>query len=322
MSNPWKLVLLFLLSAAAFGALTWYGIGRVVSQSDAQKLFVEGKTSFITGTSRAAKLSAEALNQAMNDQSEVYNYAFNLTMSSYGPLYYQSITGKLDASAPGKPNIYVVCIDPWAVSASIANPEDSTLFRENPTQINFDSKQRFARARYFFRYFENPFYTLLLPTAGEALAAVRPEDAFVASHVKAKLEAYRSNNFVNNTLSSYRYKYFERLIETLQQHGAVYLTRLPVAEEMILLETEFSPGFDSLLSVTSKKYEVPLIDFYPIADQFLCPDGNHLFDEDAVKVSQMIGQIISLHKRGELATGENLLEQYLELTKPDMPLTK
>ncbi len=275
--------------------------------------------SFITGTSRAAKLNAETLNEAIGEDSDVFNYAFNLTMSSYGPLYYQSIVGKLSGDSRGRQNVFVVCIDPWAVSASISDPEDSTLFRENSTQINFDNRQRFARAKYFFRYFENPYYTLLLPPAAPTPVNVRPDEAFVARHVKAKLEAYRSNNFINNTLSWYRYEYFERLIITLQQHGTVYLVRLPVSEEMIQLEREFSPGFDSLLAGTTAKYNVPLIDFYPIAIQFLCPDGNHLFDGDAVKVSRMIGEMISLRQRGGLSADNHLLKQYLELKKPDMP---
>jgi len=313
---------LFLLSAAAFGGIVWLGIGRVVSQTDASKLFAEGKMSFITGTSRAAKLDAEAMNEAIGRGSDVFNYAFNLTMSSYGPLYYQSIVGKLRADSSRQQNIFVVCIDPWAVSASISDPEDSALFRENATQINFDTRQRFARVRYFFRHFENPYYTLLLPPVAAAPVEVRPDEAFVARHVKAKLEAYRSNNFINNTLSRYRYQYFERLLETLLLHGTVYLVRLPVAEEMIQLEREFAPGFDSLLASTTAKYNVPLIDFYPIASQFLCPDGNHLFDGDAVTVSRMIGEMISLHQGGGLSADNYLLKQYLELKKTNLPFTK
>lgn len=309
MKNKLKLILVFIAVFVVFGGVLYQGITRLEEDKYVKKIFSPTHQSMIFGTSKAEKLSGEYISTEMNKEGvslgKMYNYAFNLGMSPYGPDYVRSIESKLDTNNHG---VFIVCIDPWAVSG----PEDSASFSEKETAMAFETQQRFSKIKYFFQYARKSYYTQFLPLKSEEESHnERPDKESIKKHLDAKMSAYRKMNFKGN-ISELRYGYFEELLMVLKKRGRVYLVRVPVSEEMIALEREYAPAFDERVFKTIEKYQLNWIDFYPIANQFLCPDGNHLFHEDADRVSKMIGNIINKNERG-LLQGDSLNLLYLYL---------
>jgi len=287
-----KLLFVFLTVFFTVVVIAQLGIKSQFKDKYKQKIFSEKQTSLLIGTSKAEKLNVDAMNKVLDGcgYSTVYNYAFNLGMSPYGPLYNQSILNKIKRTE-GEKQVFILAIDPWAVSSTNKAPDDSTLFGELDTPIKFIRDDSWVDDySYFFQYYRGSYYTLFLPEKNEE--EVEPTVEFVKKHTKSKIAAYRKINFENSAISQVRYSYFEELIDELKSYGQVVLVRLPVSCEMVSLEKEYTPLFQQIVNETAKKYNVEFLDFYDHCDQFLCTDGNHLFKKDAKEVSELIAEFI------------------------------
>lgn len=290
----------------------------------AKKVFALPQNSLILGTSRAALLDGTLITEAMNKEDilfdSVFNFAFNLGASPYGPSYTDHIKRKLIKAPDEKQRVFILCIDPWALSAAKSRPNDSLPFYESNTFITFNTNQKWAKLKYFRSYFPQPYYTLFLPQKKNRNHLERPTKDHIQKHLKGKIEAYKTFNAVNNKLSKARIAHLDTLIQYLNKMGEVYLIKLPIAQEMIDLEKWYAPTFNDEIKALKKKHGISLIDFYPYTNQFLCPDGNHLFYEDARVVSQIIGDIIRLKSAASMTEhSSNLLENFI-LYKKDSVL--
>lgn len=252
MARGIQIILLVLASSLVFWGILERGKSVQSSEVAYQKIFGGQHESMILGTSRAAMLDAVAMSSVNPSAAPFFNYAFHL--------------------------------------------DDSTFFQENGTFIDFDPTQALPEYRYFLNHYSNPYYSLFLPIKVkkhlEDNEGKKPSEAFIKKHQNAKIEYYKKEHLYADTLSATRLQSLNNLITTLNGQGKVYLVRLPISEEMIALEEEYAPNFKEMMVELSENHGVGFIDFYPIADQFLCPDGNHLFGPDAVRVSKMIGEFI------------------------------
>ncbi len=293
MARGIQIILLVLASSLVFWGILERGKSVQSSEVAYQKIFGGQHESMILGTSRAAMLDAVAMSSVNPSAAPFFNYAFHLGASPYGPKYTQSI---LNHIKKGDDNVFVLCVDPWALSSKKGTQDDSTFFQENGTFIDFDPTQALPEYRYFLNHYSNPYYSLFLPIKVkkhlEDNEGKKPSEAFIKKHQNAKIEYYKKEHLYADTLSATRLQSLNNLITTLNGQGKVYLVRLPISEEMIALEEEYAPNFKEMMVELSENHGVGFIDFYPIADQFLCPDGNHLFGPDAVRVSKMIGEFI------------------------------
>ena len=78
------------------------------------------QSSMILGTSRALQgLIPEIINKELN--IDIYNYAFTVMNSSYGPSYLNSIKKKLNKNS--KDGVFILAVDPWSISTKF-NPSD------------------------------------------------------------------------------------------------------------------------------------------------------------------------------------------------------
>ena len=294
--------------------MTLKGIKSIEKTKEYKKLFVKKQNSLLTGTSRAERLNTDLINGHFQSNSapyNVYNYAFNLGMSPYGPDYVNSIINHINFESKEK-GVFILCIDPWALSEKT---NKKNAFPESSTQINFNNEQQFATLKYFFKTYSKPYYNLFLPTKSitENEIKKRPNKEFIKRHSLSKIASYEREHLNSEEVSNRRISSLIRLINKLKTKGKIYLVKLPVSMEMILLERKYSIDFDERIKNLVDKHQLNLIDFYDYADKFLCLDGNHLWKEDANNVSLIIADIISLDEKRLLIKDKmNLIEPYIE----------
>jgi len=262
------------------------------------------QNSLIVGTSRSAQdLQPEAINTILKNskyESTVYNFSFTLDDSPFGPGYYNAIKKKLNGNSHR--GLFIVTVDPWAVSTDTSNKnDDPDIFFEKRsfvTKMNFVNMS--PNFEYIFRFYGKPLIALAYKKKKSVrlhddgwLEVSPPMDSMsVLARIKEKTDKYTS--VANSSkFSLTRYFYLEKIIELLQQHGDVFLVRLPVGKEMSLIEKKMMPDFDKKVEEASIKYNIQYINFINESGNFLTIDGNHLYKSEGYKISQKIALLIS-----------------------------
>jgi hypothetical protein len=306
------LVITFTISAV----ILHKGKENLESDKFSSKLFDEKQSSLILGTSKAEKLPVRPINSILKkhntQHSNFYNYAFHLGASPYGPLYYEKVMSFVKSN-PDSINAFILCVDPWALSCK-KNKDSAQYFGERTTYMSFDLNSSFPKERYFHKYYTQSYITLFMDKKDISKTSVRPDSLLVKKQTQAKMYSYKNEHLFSSQISTIRYSYFEKLIESLKNYGTVYLVILPTSKEMVTLESKYCPDFTIRINSTAKKHNLGLIDFTPVTSNYLCPDGNHLFSSDAAKVSSVIADIIILNEPGNNNNNNtNLLLNYLKI---------
>lgn len=250
----------------------------------------------ILGTSRAAQgLRPDVLDTILGTQ--MYNFAFTLGHSPYGPTYLRRIEEKISPLASD--GSYLVAVDPWALSVRGGDPLDSLSFPEREYFLGrVHSVNASPNYDYLINHYDQPYTDLLLRRWRAAsylhadgwLEVNPPMDVTSAArrHDK-KIREYRASA-PEYQLSEVRIGSLVRTLNLLRRHGRVYLVRLPTHHELYTLEQERFPEFDRLV----RKRFLPLaegyLDLMPRTYEFRYTDGNHLYRESAREVSRMVGE--------------------------------
>jgi hypothetical protein len=145
---------------------------------------------------------------------------------------------------------------------------------------------------YFFGGYEEQNFRLLLKkllrnnhgnriyvnTDGRFEVALPYDSIKIFNRVKNKVKLYErmAAEYVPDSL---RMHSFIMTIEYLKQFGSVYLVRMPVAEEILALESAFYPGFNNEMSRVSANLGVPYLDFTFLSDKHITIDGNHIHND-------------------------------------------
>jgi hypothetical protein len=271
------------------------------------------QSSLILGTSRAAQgIQPETINQVL-DRSDLFNYSFTVANSSYGPAYKKSVKRKLDTNKDE--GVFILSVDPWSISSRSEEPENPDTFFENELFIN---SMRFVNmnpnVEYLIFEFQGSYFRILINAAKKAAGQknINPvklnEDGWlnidipmdslsVHQRTLNKLEEYREGNLPYFTPSSTRLHYLRETIEYLQGFGKVYLVRLPIPSEMLEIENELYPNFDSQLKSLSNITKAPYLSFAEHGDSYIYTDGNHLYKTSAETVSREIANWIQFENK-------------------------
>lgn len=293
--------LLLLAGVALAGALA---LGPVVLKGQVDAFYGRFASppagSLIVGTSRAAQgIQPAVLAAGLRGQFDGpwLNYAFTLTHSPYGPAYLRSIRRKLRAEV--KHGVFIVAVDPW--SLSLTGPE-GRFPEENSFIGQLHEVSQTPNLAYLARYQTKPLYRLLLDyaTATERLhpdgwleVRIGTDSAQVRARTARKLQDYQQLA-ASQHLSAGRLVALRQTIHLLQQHGRVYLVRLPVGPALLQLEQTYQPGFDQLMRRTAATLAVPYLDYS--AQPYATTDGNHLQRAASTAFSQQLAS--------DLATAE------------------
>lgn len=251
----------------------------------------------LLGTSRAA----QGLVPAVFDEQlhkKFYNYSFTIGHSPYGPVYLESIKRKLDEDE--KDGIFILAVDPWSISSTSVNPNDSTKFREldrcldNTKIVDMNPNFIYLRENFGGNYYKLLYpkkrsdkYSVFLHNDGWLEVTLPMDSAEVNRRVLKKMKIYRENNLKKFKYSSFRLNYLQKTIIFLRKQGKVYLVRLPVHPKMIKIENELMPNFEDLINEV-----VPLSNGYLNMtlenNLYMCTDGNHLYKESGKEASKNI----------------------------------
>ena len=180
------------------------GLQELEHDPNAQKIFGPQQNSMILGTSNVARLDGQIISNEVNKEEiifdSIFNFSFHLGASPYGPSYIESVNRKLNTEKSEKQRIFILCVDPWALSAPKSGQYDSLPFYESKTFIAFKSNQKIAKLNYFKSYFSNPYYTFFLPKKKIDVQPERPSNSHIQKHLKGKIEAYRTFKVANDEL--------------------------------------------------------------------------------------------------------------------------
>jgi hypothetical protein len=263
--------------------------------------FTTGKqTSLILGSSRAAHgLQPMVLNKVLK-RNDVYNYAFSITHSPYGPTYLNSIKNKIKPSSNA---IFIVTVDSWSLSTNDAHPNDTAKFGEAALALGkISSTDKVPNYKYLLTTPGNPYLmifkksrTMLLHEDGWLEVTIAMDSSAVDKRTREKIAYYRQVYMPVYKFSSLRFSYLEQTIAYLKEKGKVYLVKLPAHPSILEFDRALMPDFNEKMNGLSEKYQVPYLDLSPDALKFEYIDGNHLYKSSGAAVSNIIGEWIKAH---------------------------
>ena len=254
--------------------------------------------SLILGTSKAGRgLNPMAMDSILDHS--IFNYAFTINKSAYGPTYYNSIVKKLDKTTSN--GIFIVTIDPICISSNLLDPNEAEEFKETTSLV---STTRFVNMNPNIWYILNNISTYHIETFMNPPKGIkchkngwREFQVEYNQQVMQKLMAQKVAQFDDGKykFSDVRFMYLKKTVELLNKHGNVFLVRLPTALEITDVENEIVPDFNNKIE-SLMPYAAGYLDFSEKGNQYQFEDGIHLIVESANKVSEDIASWI-LEKR-------------------------
>jgi hypothetical protein len=249
----------------------------------------------ILGTSRAAQgLQPNVLEKTSN--IEFYNYAFTITISPYGETYLNSIKKKVKKG--NKPGVFILAVDPWAVSSITLNPNE---FRELQGCLNnTPSVDKNPNFTYLIRNLKGDYQNVLTKRSSSSLflhengwleVSVPMDSSIIKKRLNSKIEFYRDDMLPKYSYSPNRFGYLKKTIEFLSNFGNIYLVRLPIAPEMMEIENELMPDFNKRINEVTpltKGY----LDMTAFNEKYIYVDGNHLYKGSGKVVSEEVAKWI------------------------------
>ncbi len=296
------IIIVFSIAMIATCVILHYGVQKAAKEDIYYiKCSSPKKCSIITGTSRAAEgIVPSVFNAKKTRFDSLYNFAFNLGVSPYGPTYFKAIRDKVDTSSTNNSHrLFIITIDPWAVSGKKNVADEAKNFKEKNsflgTMTSFSSAPNLS---YFYATHKRPLYHFLFNgdnggkidlNGGQRISHTETlSEKFIMSHTRAKMSHYRKKVAQTNQVSPLRITYFTKIIKWLQKYGSVHVVRLPVSAQMAKLEHEYAPGFSDQIMHICAMQKIPFHDFLSMSSDSLCYDGNHLQHKAASDFTQQL----------------------------------
>lgn len=272
---------------------------------DNYRHFVGPKPSnMIMGDSRGVQAIVPDILDAKFKGRNFINFAFNITDSPYGKVYFEAIKKKI---APNTKNgIFILTVDPWSLSADKGLPEKELPDTRSPL-ANMHFYDANPNYEYLIRNYPRSWFNIYkdreevaksntyLHKNGwmEVTVNVHP-DTVAARVVKKVEEAVISSK--QQEVSAYRIQALEDIIDFLKDKGSVYIVRIPPSIKVLEIEKKYSPGFSKLMENVSRKHSVRFFDFSPNAKDYIYTDGNHMYKESGRVFTAQIADSIIIKK--------------------------
>jgi hypothetical protein len=255
------------------------------------------QSSLILGTSKAAQgLIPEVLKPYL--QKDIYNFSFTVAHSPFGPAYLSAIEKKLEPNS--KDGVFIITVDPWSISSDGKDPNNEAYFGEGKsfmaTTKSFSSKPNIS---YLLNSYDDNYIKILLNFSlmevhkDGWLEVFPPMDSTSVKNRTAENILEQNTKLKNYRFSQTRFEYLKRTIETLKNHGNVYLVKLPVDYRIAAIEAELVPEFDKKIEELAKMASVPYLNLMNSDTKFTFTDGIHLYKDSAKEVSAEVGRWIS-----------------------------
>lgn len=304
----------FLLKAAVAGLLVLVahliaGLFADGRMDDAYLRFTgERRASMILGTSRAAQgLRPDVIDQFLGESDghgSLFNFAFTIVHSPYGPSYVQAVEGKLDKRTTN--GVFLLAIDPWSLCDRFDKQGHLLPMQETKHDlINQWTYSGTPNYEYLIRHTPSGWGSLiggplhrsnefaLLHEDGWLEIQIPMDSAAVRERSTKKLEYFRTVQLPRNRPSEHRIQALERMIDLLRQHGRVYLLRMPVSDPVLAVEEQVWPGFDQRIQGIAATHAVPYWNLMPERSSYTYTDGNHIDRVSSKELSTEVGRRLS-----------------------------
>lgn len=274
-----------------------------------QRFVTPKQEALILGNSKAAQgIIPSILNEDLKGlyEGQLYNYSFTVYNSPFGPTYLNSLKNKLSESKRRK--CFIITVDPWSISSDKVNPNDLEKFKENDeflSEVNNVSMR--PNLAYMLNWFSKSFYEILLKRFIPGLSKLHFDGWYettadlIGTSEEERREYMASfyKDYLNkNSFSLVRFDYLIRTIFFLEEHGDVFLVRMPLHHDILEIESQVDPKFDSRMADLSMKFGIPFFDFTKMEYEFEFKDGLHLNKDSAQKFSMILAELICQFKQG------------------------
>jgi hypothetical protein len=256
----------------------------------------------ILGTSRAAQdIQPTIINKLLGKQ--VYNYAFTVAHSPYGPAYLKSVKKKLNKNT--KNGVFILTVDPWSICSWTDDPNDSLSFRElnrcvgNTCFVNLKPNPFYLLNNYQDKYINlltKSDLNVFLHDDGWLEITIDMDSTKTRERIVAAEKSYRDDYLVHAKFSELRLGYLKKTIKFLNEHGHVYLVRLPIHPKIMEIENELMPDFNFKIK-EAVGISLGYLDLTDRNNTYLYTDGNHLYKESGEKISRILGNWILEQER-------------------------
>ena len=244
--------------------------------------------SLIIGTSKALQgINPEPMKEILD--KGIYNYAFDISKSPFGPKYLESIKRKL--SSKSRHGIFIVTVDCWSILSKSDDPNDIQNFGENNTCVGeMTVVDQFPNFYYLSNYMSGKYYKILSRPAvtflhdnGWLEVSLDLDSISVARRTKTTLLEYEKYA-EEYRFSKVRLDYLVQTINYLDDFGDVYLVRLPISPQLMQIENRLAPNFSNLMQLPAKR-SCGFLDLTAKNSLFSYTDGVHLSKESGEIVS-------------------------------------
>jgi hypothetical protein len=295
--------LVFLLPLAVIG---WFVFSLADGTTDAlyARFTTPKQTSLIIGTSRAAQgIVASELNRSLK-RDDIYNYAFTLGHSPFGPTYFESIKKKVDSTSSN--GIFIVSVDPWSLCSKAEAVNSEAEFSEQERALNTPFVDLNPNVFYLLEHYDNQYsqiifdktktkLPLFLHNDGWLEVSITMDSAAVQSRTKEKIEDYKKQCPPNSVISENRWGYFKKTIEYLDKYGDVVIVRMPTGKELLELEQVYFSNFTTRIQSFCSENKLKYLDMTDGSSKYQYTDGNHLYAPSSMQFTKELADRILMN---------------------------
>ncbi|MHB1277550.1 MAG: hypothetical protein ACYC1Q_04065 [Bacteroidia bacterium] len=268
---------------AAIGLLKTYQVDPFYC-----KLTSVHEEGLIIGSSRAAHgIDPEYLD------GKIFNFAFTLQHSPYSRDYFSFIKKYHSPNPSSSKKIHIVEVNPWALSTNPNSKErrsfvNGLLF--SPMAPNIEYLARYGGDALKWKFLTKN----RVKSNGRYVVAMSREEVInrVDSVEKARVDMFRKSLKKGEYgLNYWDDSYLRKIVEYLQKDGEVYLVRMPVGKQILILENTEFPDFNSVIQKLCADHQILYINASD-KHEFLTIDGNHIWHGDVESFSQFLKKSI------------------------------
>lgn len=262
--------------------------------------FTQKGENLILGDSRGAQsLVPYILNKNMQGRT-FDNFALNVVHSPYGNVYLRALKRKLKE---GNNMMFILTVDPWNLSADKSLISEKDFPEKVSPLADVHSYEMNPNYEYLIKHYPHTWYYIYrdreaqgksssyLHKDGWMEVTVDMDSALVEERKEEKVEFY--NKLARNQqISSIRMDAFAKTVEFLKTKGEVFIVRIPASKELMIIENQYSPEFNTLMKKISQQHQIPYFDFSEAAEKYQYTDGNHMYKESSKIFTQQIADSI------------------------------
>lgn len=260
------------------------------------KFTSDAQSSLIIGDSKSFQgIQPSILNNKLagNFNLPVYNYSFTMKEVVYGDELLESI--KLKLKDDTKNGLFILSLSPAVLTERDGDNIAEGIFAESSMPPH---NMRFVSMKPNVEYILKNFSSLSFKSVYRENSVTHPDGWMEDKHMAADLATKKSwetqhidrwNKLAKKwRKSDYRLEKLSETISFLQQHGTVYLVRMPTDSSFTTLENDFWPNFDETISEIAIKQNTHYLNFTSRHGQFETYDGVHLTKADSGTFSAIL----------------------------------